>query len=174
MLYATTLTAPVFGLRREIDRLFDSAFARGQATWNEWTPAVEIRETEQELSFVVELPGMTLDQIEVSAVNGILTIRGERNDEWKDGETNRYLLAERNYGSFMRRFELPQGVDVEKIEADIQNGILQVRIPKAALPQPKKIPITVGTHVKVNSDKQRAVGHGESRPDSTKKLVAAR
>ena len=174
MLYATTMTAPVFGLRREIDRLFESTFARGQTGWNEWTPAVEIRETDQELSFVCELPGMTLDQIEVSAVNGILTIRGERLDEWKDGETNRYLLAERNYGSFMRRFELPQGVDVEKIEADMHNGMLQVRIPKAALPQPKKIRITAGTHLNVNKNTQRAVGNGERRPDSARKLVAAR
>ena len=174
MLYGTTMTAPVFGLRREIDRLFDSTFARGQTAWNEWTPAVEIRETDQELSFVCELPGMTLDQIEVSAVNGILTIRGERLDEWKDGETNRYLLAERNYGSFMRRFELPQGVDVEKIEADMHNGILQVRIPKAALPQPKKIRITAGTQLNMNKNTQRAVGNGERRPDSAKKLVAAR
>jgi HSP20 family protein len=174
MLYATTMTAPVFGLRREIDRLFESTFARGQTAWNEWTPAVEIRETDQELSFVCELPGMTLDQIEVSAVNGILTIRGERLNEWKDGENNRYHLAERNYGSFMRRFELPQGVDVEKIEADMHNGILQVRIPKAALPKPKKIRITAGTHLNVNKNAQRAVGNGEGRSDSAKKLVAAR
>ena len=174
MLYATTMAAPVFGLRREIDRLFESTFARGQSAWNEWTPVVEIRETDQELSVVAELPGLTLDQIEVSAVNGILTIRGERLNEWKDGETNRYHLAERNYGSFMRRFELPQGVDVEKIEADMENGILQVRIPKAALPQPKKIRVTAGTHLNVNKNAPRAVGNGESRSNSAKKLVAAR
>jgi HSP20 family protein len=174
MLYATTTTAPVFGLRREIDRLFDSAFTHGKAAWSEWTPAVEIRETDQELSFVVELPGMTLDQIELSAVNGILTIRGERLEEGNNGETNLYLLAERYYGSFLRRFELPQGVDVEKIEADMQNGILQVRIPKAALPQPKRIRISAGTHVNANKNAPRAVGHGDSRPNSTKKLAAAR
>ncbi len=174
MLYATTMSAPVFGLRREIDRLFESAFANGQAALNGWTPAVEIRETEQELTFGVELPGMTLDLIEVSAVNGILTIRGERIHESRDGETNRYHLAERCYGSFLRRFELPQGVDVEKIEADMLNGMLQVRIPKAALPQPKKIRITAGTHANVSRNAPRAVGHGESRPDSAEKLVAAR
>jgi len=166
-------TAPVFGLRREIDRLFESTFLRGQAAGNEWTPAVEIRETEQEFSFVVELPGMTLDHLQVSAVNGILTIRGERLDEWKDGENHRYHLAERNYGSFLRRFELPQGVDVEKIEADIQNGILLVSIPKAALPQPKKIKVTTGTPV--NGNTQRAkVGDGKSGADSAKQLVSAR
>jgi HSP20 family protein len=174
MLYATTMNAPVFGLRREIDRLFESTFARGQTAWNEWTPPVEIRETDQELSFVVELPGMTLDQIEVSAVNGILTIRGERLDEWKETETNRYLLAERNYGSFLRRFELPQGVDVEKIAADMQDGVLQVHIPKAALPQPKKIRITTGARVNGNKNSARSLGHGESRPDSSKKLAATR
>ncbi|HEU4996941.1 MAG TPA: Hsp20/alpha crystallin family protein [Gemmatimonadaceae bacterium] len=173
MLYTMTTTAPVFGLRREIDRLFESTFVRGQTAGNEWTPAVEIRETEQELSFVVELPGMTLDNLHVSAVNGILTIRGERVDEWKDGETHRYYLAERNYGSFMRRFELPQGVDVDKIGANIQNGILLVTIPKAALPQPQKIKVTAGTPV--NGTTQRAkVGDGKSSADSGNVLVSAR
>lgn len=173
MLYTPTTTAPVFGLRREIDRLFESAFVRGQTAGSDWTPAVEIRETEQALSCVVELPGMTLDDLHVSAVNGILTIRGERVDEWKAGEAHKYHLAERNYGSFMRRFELPQGVDVEKIEADIQNGILLVTIPKAALPQPQTIKVTAGTTVNGNTRRAK-VGDGKSNADSANELVSSR
>lgn len=140
MLYATTMNAPVFGLRREIDRLFEDAFGRGQAGRNEWAPVVDIHETEQELTFAVELPGIKLEDIEVTAVNGILTIQGERMDDRKEGDEGRYHLVERNYGPFMRRFQLPAGVDNEKIEADVEHGILQVRIPKAALPQPKEDP----------------------------------
>ena len=109
MMYATTLTAPVFGLRREIDRLFENAFGRGQAGRNEWTPAVDIHETDQELTFVVELPGFKLEDIQVTAVDGILTIQGQRIEEQKEGEEGRYHLVERNYGSFMRRFQPAAG-----------------------------------------------------------------
>ena len=166
MLYATTLTAPGYGLRREIDRLFENAFGRGQAGRNQWTPAVDIHESNQELTFAVELPGIKMEDIEVTAVDGILTIHGERTEERNEAEEGRYHLVERNYGSFMRRFQLPPGVDNEKIEADVEHGMLQVRIPKAALPQPKKIQIKAGTTVLVRP--QHALGVGESRKDLAK------
>ena len=78
MLYATTPTAPVFGLRREIDRLFEDTFRRGQPGRSEWAPAVDIRETAQELTFAVELPGVKLEDVSVTALDGVLTIEGER------------------------------------------------------------------------------------------------
>jgi HSP20 family protein len=171
MLYATAATAPVFGLRREIDRLFENTFTRGQAGPSEWSPAVDIRETDRELTFAVELPGIKPEDVEVTAEDGVLTIRGERTEERKEGEESRYDLIERNYGSFMRRFQLPQGVDTEKIEADVKHGVLQVRIPKAALPQPKKIQIKAGAAA--SSDTPQGLGRGESRQDSPKKAAAA-
>jgi len=168
MLYTTTVTAPVFGLRREIDRLFENTFGRGQARSNEWAPAVDIHETDQELTFAVELPGIKLEDIEVMAAEGILTIQGQRIEKPEEGQEGRYHLVERNYGSFMRRFQLPPGVDNEKIEADVEGGMLQVRIPKAALPQPKKVQIKAGTTVLGRA--QDAMGRGKSR----KELAAAK
>jgi len=161
MLYATTMTAPIFGLRRDIDRLFESAYVRGQTGRSEWIPAVDIRETDQELTFAVELPGIKQEDVEVTAAEGVLTIHGEKTEERTEGDDGRYHLTERTYGSFMRRFQLPQGVDADKIEANVDGGMLQVRIPKAALPQPKKIQITAG--VNVNGGAKRAVGSGKSR-----------
>jgi HSP20 family protein len=169
MLYATSPTAPVFGLRRQIDRLFEDTFGRGQAGQNDWIPAVDIHETDQELTFAVELPGIKPEDVEVTAVDGVLTIHGERNAERREGEEWRYHLIERNYGSFMRRFQLPQGVDDEKIEADVAQGMLQVRIPKTALPQPKKIQIK--SSVDAGSRAQQVVGRGESRQNSPKKAI---
>jgi HSP20 family protein len=169
MLYATTLSAPVFGLRREIDRLFEDTFGRAQAGRNDWTPAVDIRETDKELTFAVELPGIKLEDVEVTATDGILTISGERTEERKEGEEGRYYLLERNYGSFMRRFQLPQGVDHDKIEADCDQGMLKVHIPKAALPQPKKIRIKGATNL--GNRPQPAIGRGESGQDSMKKVT---
>jgi Molecular chaperone (small heat shock protein) len=168
MMYATTttMTAPLFGLRREIDKLFEDTFGRGPAARNEWTPAVDIRETDAELTLAVELPGIQPENVEVSAVDGVLTIQGERADDRKEGEDGRYYLVERNHGSFMRRFQLPQGVDSEKILADVENGILQIHIPKAALAKPKKIQVTAGSDV--SDSTQHAIGRGESRQDSRK------
>jgi HSP20 family protein len=168
MMYAitTTTTAPLFGLRREIDRLFDGTFAREQARRNEWTPAVDIYETDAELTLAVELPGIMPKNVEVSAVDGILTIQGERADERKEGEDGQYSLLERNYGSFMRRFQLPQGVDSGKVLADFEHGVLQVHIPKAALPKPTKIEVTAGSDV--SGSTQYAIDRGESGRDSRK------
>lgn len=145
MVYAATPTAPVFGLRREIDRLFEDAFRLGHAGRGEWSPAADVRETEKELIFAVEIPGMEAKNVEVTTENGVLTIRGERIDEPKEGEESRLHLAERNHGSFVRRFQLPHGVDHEGIQADVEFGILTLRVAKAALPEPKQIRVNAGT-----------------------------
>lgn len=145
MAYRTSLTSPVFGLRREIDRLFEDTFAGngGQA----WTPSVNIRESADALAFEVELPGLKRDQVEVTCDNGVLTVRGERRDERKEGQEGRYHLVERNYGSFSRSFQLPQNVDEDQIQASFEDGMLMVRVPKAAIPQPRRIEIQGGRQV---------------------------
>ncbi|HEU4747290.1 MAG TPA: Hsp20/alpha crystallin family protein [Gemmatimonadaceae bacterium] len=154
MLYRMTTGSPVFGLRREIDRLFEDAFMReGQ----NWTPAVDIKETENDLTVELELPGLKPENVEVTAENGILTIRGEKRSERKEEEQSRYHLVERTYGSFMRTFQLPQGVDEDQIAAEYDNGILSLRIPKAALPQPRRIQISSGSKAQ-----QGVVGRGNT------------
>lgn len=141
MLYRTSLSAPVFGLRREIDRLFEDTFGRGDAM-SAWTPAVDVSENEKELRLEIELPGINPNEVELTAENGVLTIRGEKRSERKEGdEESRYHMVERSYGSFMRSFQLPQGLDQTKIQASYNNGILSVHLPKTALPQPHRIQI---------------------------------
>ena len=144
MVYRTAITAPVFGLRREIDRLFEDTFGRSEAGRSGWSPAVNILEDDTSLTFEFELPGFRPDQVEVTADNGVLTVRGERQEERKEGDQTRYHLIERTSGSFARSFQLPQGLDDTKIEATFENGLLHVRVPKAALPQPRKIEIWSG------------------------------
>ena len=142
-MYRTTLTAPIFGLRREIDRLFEDTFQNG-GDRNAWMPSVNIRETANEFAFEVELAGLKPEHVEVTCDNGVLMIRGERQEERKEGEEGRYHLVERSYGSFSRSFQLPQGVDDDRIEASFENGLLRVHVPKAAIPQPRKIDIRGG------------------------------
>src|SRR6476469_409403 len=143
MLYRTSFNAPVFGLRREIDRLFEDTFG-GREGGSAWTPAVDIKENQNELTLDVELPGINPENVEITTDNGVLTIRGEKHGERKEDDESRYHVVERTYGSFTRSFQLPNGIDDSRIEATCNNGILSIHIPKAALPQPKKIEIKSG------------------------------
>lgn len=171
MWYTRVTTTPLFGPRFDINRLFDDTIARGQVGPSEWTPAVNIRETDSALTFAVELPGVTLENLDVTAEDGVLTIQGEKTEEGNAGEEARYHLVERSYGSFTRRFQLPQGVDGNKIEADVADGMLEVRIPKAAMPQPKRIHIRAGVDARGRA--AQVLGSGESRKES-KKLGGAK
>ena len=155
MLYRTSTPTPVFGLRREIDRLFEDTFGRGEG-YTAWTPAVDVRENQNEMTLDVELPGLDLNDVEITAENGVLTISGEKQTERKEGDDFRYHVVERSYGSFLRSFQLPQGLDESRIDATFDNGILSIHIPKSALMQPKKIQI-----------KSRDIGTGQRQVSST-------
>ena len=168
MVYATTLTAPAFSLRRQIDRLLEQSLGHDHTGHGDWVPAVDIRETEGELTFSVELPGVRPEDVEVTAVEGILSIHGVRSAVRSEGEQERYHLVERSYGSFLRRFNLPQGVDADKIEAEVTEGVLHVRIPRLALPEPKRIQVKARVEAVTRLSKAIVA---ESRPGSPKKLA---
>ncbi|MDQ6886243.1 MAG: Hsp20/alpha crystallin family protein [Gemmatimonadota bacterium] len=107
-----------------------------------WTPALDIRESDKELSLDIELPGIEPSHVDISVENGVLTVRGEkRADQREESEDGRWHVVERSYGSFFRSFQLPQGVDEQQISADFTHGVLTVHVPKSALPQPRKIQI---------------------------------
>jgi HSP20 family protein len=152
MLYSMTTSSPIFGLRREIDRLFEDTFARDG---NNWTPAVDIKESDGDIRIDLELPGLKPENVEITAENGLLTIRGEKRSDRKEGEDGRYHVIERSYGHFMRTFALPQGLDENQIQAEFNDGVLSIRVPKTALPQPRRIQIS-GTQQK----QQASVGGG--------------
>ena len=148
MVYRTAIAAPAVSLRSEIDRMFENtlnALGAGNTTRvSDWMPPVDIRESETELSLTFEIPGVSPEQIELTTDNGILTVRGEKSEERREDEQRQYHLVERAYGSFSRSFRMPKNLDDSKIEASFSNGILTVRIPKAALPQPRKIEVRSG------------------------------
>lgn len=140
-LYRTGFAAPVFGLRREIDRLFDDTFG-AQSGRDGWTPPVDAKEEANELTLTIELPGIDPKGVQITHENGLLMVRGEKPLAHKEGdEETRYHLLERSYGPFTRTFQMPKGLDESKIEAHFENGLLTIHVPKAALPQPKKIEI---------------------------------
>ena len=169
MMYRTSLTAPMFGLRREIDRLFEDTFQNAGGDRSGWVPSVNVRETKDGYHFDFELPGMSPEQVEVTCDNGILLVRGERTEERKEGEEGRYQVLERSYGSFSRSFQLPQGIDEDSIEANFENGLLRLRVPKAAIPQPRRIEIQ-GSQKAERGQQQIS---GSARPEGARKNGSA-
>ena len=162
MLYRTSV-APVFTLRREIDRLFEDTFGGGGSNGRAgWSPAAEIQESEKELRFTFELAGVKPDDVEITCDKGTLTVRGQRSEERKEGDEGRYHLLERSYGTFTRSFQLPQNVDEDQIDAQFENGLLFVRVPKAALPQPRRISVNAPGQ-STNKDVGRVTGDQEHR-----------
>src|SRR5690606_4740646 len=137
-------------LRREIDRLFDEfrpfgwrlrpgrsmfdvELPRLRDAW-QIAPAVDLVEKDKEYQITAELPGIEEKNLEIKLSNGVLTIKGEKQEEkeQKDGD---YYLSERRYGSFHRSFQLPEGVDADKIKASFGKGILKITMPKTAKAQ---------------------------------------
>jgi HSP20 family protein len=143
MVYRTATLTPMFSLRREMDRLFDDAFGRTAAD-TAWTPAVDVREEPTAFLFELELPGVSPDAVEVTADGGVLSVRGEKRAERKEGDEGRWHIVERVSGAFRRTFQLPQNIAEERIEATFSNGLLTIRVPKAELPQPKRIEVKQG------------------------------
>jgi HSP20 family protein len=150
---------PLESLRQEIDRLFDDfgigtwrspfrssffdmdPFRRAKAAFS-GMPAVDVTETEKGYKVVAELPGMDEKNIEVKIANGMLTIKGEKQED-KEEEKQDYYVRERSFGSFERTLPVPDGVDLDKVDASFKNGVLTVTLPKTAEAQKAEKKITV-------------------------------
>ncbi|RMH60126.1 MAG: Hsp20/alpha crystallin family protein [Zetaproteobacteria bacterium] len=125
-------------INRQLARLLDdTGFGTDTAAW---LPAVDIRETDDELRVLAELPGIEKKDVHVEVREGVLTISGERRYE-KDVKEENVHRSERAYGRFSRSFVLPAQVDADKVEARMRNGVLEVRLPKVESAKPKAITI---------------------------------
>lgn len=131
-------------LREKMNRLFEEAFtSRGEEKdliASTWTPSVDIYETENALVLTAELPGLDEKDIEIKIEDNTLTLRGERKFEKETKEEN-YHRLERSYGSFYRSFTLPNYIDQDKIQAEHENGILKITMPKKPELKPKKVKV---------------------------------
>lgn len=107
-----------------------------------WVPAVDIRETENDLVLKADIPGMKFEDIDVRLENGTLTLRGERKFEAKKDEGG-WHRVERSYGTFERVFTLPDTVNPEGVTADYKDGTLTVTLPKKEIAKPRQVKIQV-------------------------------
>jgi HSP20 family protein len=141
---SNTLIPPgfgLFGLHREIDRLF-SEFAQGVGPngAQNIVPNIEISETDKAIEVTAEMPGLERKDVEISVDDDTLTIRGEKKVEETQKDRN-VQLSERSYGVFVRVLQLPPGIDPSSVQATMSNGILKLTIPKPAKSEPKKIEV---------------------------------
>ncbi len=121
-------------LRREMDRVF-GRLGFGEKEPGTWVPQIDVKTTGEDIVVYAEVPGMGRDDITIEVQAGTLTIRGERKSETEKTEEG-WTIRERSYGSFERSLPLPEGVDPDTITAEYKDGVLEVHVPKGALPPP--------------------------------------
>jgi HSP20 family protein len=128
-------------LPNRVARLFGEPFTTTFTPENMiFNPAIDVTEQDEALIITAELPGMKKEEVELQIVNGVLTIRGEKKQE-KEKKTPRMHVFERAYGVFERAFALPQSVDLEKVKAEFENGVLTIIVPKLAQEKGRKVQI---------------------------------
>jgi HSP20 family protein len=110
-----------------------------------WSPSFEIRETDDAFVFRADMPGMRDEDLDISLIGNQLQITGKRDQEQEQDE-GRYHTYERTYGSFARVFALPDSADLDKLRAELGNGVLTLSVPKkpGSAPQRRKIQIGSG------------------------------
>ncbi|MEZ4415356.1 MAG: Hsp20/alpha crystallin family protein [Gemmatimonadota bacterium] len=129
----------------DFDQMFtrffnDRALSPEGSSVSDWIPAVDVRESPDELLLTADLPGLSEKDIDIEFENGVLTIRGEkRAEEEREGE--RYHIWERRYGSFQRAFTLPRTVHSEGVKAVFENGVLKIHMPKVPEAKSRKIEV---------------------------------
>ena len=134
-------------MQRQIDRLFDDLFAGGD--WSAELPAApeavlqpacDVQETDSHYLLSFDLPGMSRNDLKIDLRDNVLTVQGERKDERQKTKGTQFR-SERDYGAIERTMTLPSNIKPEAIEAQFENGVLHIAIPKAEAVKPKEIQI---------------------------------
>lgn len=129
--------------RQLFDRFFDgNSGDQSDVVTSEWAPRVDVREEDQRFVIEADIPGVDPKDIEINMDKGVLSIRGERKSEHKEGD-GKYSRVERAHGVFHRRFALPDSADASGIHASGKLGTLEIVIPKRPETTPRKIEVNV-------------------------------
>jgi len=138
----------LISIREEMNRLFDDFFSswlpvrRRGLLEGEWSPSVDIAETDENIVVKAELPGIKQDDVDITITNDVLTLKGEKKEE-KEIKRENYHRIERSYGGFQRSISLPTGVQADKAKASYRDGVLTITVPKVEEAKPKSIKINV-------------------------------
>lgn len=131
---------------KRVNRLFDDDyldyFDRADPSVENWSPVTDIYETKDHYVFKIEVPGLSKDDIKIEFKENVLIIKGEKKEE-KEVKKENYHRIESFRGVFSRSFTIPKDIDPKKIEAALQDGILELKVGKAEEKKTKVIPITI-------------------------------
>jgi HSP20 family protein len=129
---------PLESLHQDINRLFENFFTEDWPLENisgqgkmMLSPKFDVTENDKSIEITAELAGVEEKDLDVSVDGKVLTVKGEKKEEVKEDKKD-YHLSERRYGSFRRSFTLPDGLDLDKVEASFKSGVLKISIPKTA------------------------------------------
>jgi HSP20 family protein len=135
--------------RREMDQWFDSFFSDPWSStqsafgaMNAWSPAVDIRETENEVTVKAEVPGIDPKDLDITVAGNVLMLSGEKREETEKKVKDVYH-TERRFGSFRRMVQLPSDVDPQNVAAHYENGVVTIGLKKRPDAVPKRIPVKV-------------------------------
>src|SRR5689334_14656903 len=128
-------------LQNEMSRFMNGLVEGNGRTTQSWIPTADVWETENEVVYAFDLPGIPEDKISIELDDGALTVSAERERE-QTVENGTLYRFERRFGSFTRTVGLPQGVTEDSIQAEYKNGVLEVHVAKPEQPKPRKIAIS--------------------------------
>jgi HSP20 family protein len=150
-----SLMEPVAPWLRDLNRFFTT---QGGAVAAPFTPPADVIVSDDSVRIEMDVPGLRSENLEIELENEMLTVRGERPFPYAGEEYERtWRHIERGFGRFERSIRVPRGLDPDSVQAALTDGVLSVRIPKPASPQPHRVPIKGGT------GETREVGSGEAR-----------
>jgi len=145
-------------LQNDMGRLMSTFLGQGQVDGENgersWMPAVDVWETDNELVYAFDIPGISEEEISVEYDEGALTVSGKR-ERTEQSEDDRFYRYERRFGSFSRTVGLPQGVEEDAIRADYRNGVLEIHVPKPEAPKPRRIQIGSGEEATIEGSSKR-------------------
>lgn len=130
-------------LNRALGRPSLQSGTKDSLAMTDWSPSVDIIETAEDFQVKCELPEVKKEDVKVNVSDGLLRIEGERKFD-KEDKTKKYHRVERFYGSFMRSFALPEGVEQDKVKAEFKEGLLTVRMPKSPKTLPRSVDVKIG------------------------------
>ena len=130
-------------MQQRLNRLLADRPVKGtDPGFADFMPAVDIQETDAEFVVKADLPDVKKEDIKIHLQDGVLAIEGERQKE-KEEKGKRFHKVERQFGRFVRRFELPTDIAAEKVRAEFKDGVLNVVLPKAPAARPKPIEVAI-------------------------------
>jgi HSP20 family protein len=137
----------LYDFRPDLDRMFEAATTDANGAFAQWAPPMDVVETAEAILCRLEVPGMSIDDLDIRIEGNLVSITGEKKYEQRNGEgEDGYRHVERRYGRFERCFTIPRSVETDKVRARYEQGVLTVELPKAEQAKPRRVAIESATN----------------------------